>query len=215
MLDARRHHTDDAGDDLVSVLLGAELDGAPLNARQLLEYCEVLVEAGNETTRNAISGAVLAFCEHPDAWDRLRSHPELVPDAVEEILRWVSPITHFARVATQDSEVRGITIPAGDFVALYFASANRDEDVFDEPFRFRIDRRPNPHLAFGFGEHFCMGAHLARVELDVMLRLLLERFDGFELAGPVGRLRSTINGSIKHLPVRYRAADRMGGADGG
>jgi cytochrome P450 len=99
-----------------------------------------------------------------------------------------------------------MTIRAGDPVALYFASANRDEDVFDDPFTFRLDRRPNPHLAFGFGEHFCMGAHLARVELDVMFRHLLARFDSFELSGPVERLRSTINGSIKHLPLRYRMA---------
>jgi cytochrome P450 len=196
----------DLGDDLVSVLLRAELDGAPLNAEQLLQYCEVLVEAGNETTRNAITGGVLAFCEHPETWEQVRAHPELLPDTVEEILRWVSPISHFARVATEDCEVRGTTIRAGDPVALYFASANRDEDVFDDPFTFRIDRRPNPHLAFGFGEHFCMGAHLARVELDVMLRLLLARFESFELAGPVERLRSTINGSIKHLPVRYCTA---------
>ena len=200
-LDQRRAQP---GDDLVGVLLAADLDGEPLNAKQLLEYCEVLVEAGNETTRNAITGGVLAFCEHPDQWQKLRRHPELLPDAVEEILRWVSPITHFARVATEDCEVRGKQIRAGDPVALYFASANRDEDVFDDPFTFRIDRRPNPHLAFGFGEHFCMGAHLARVELVVMFHLLLERFDGFELAGTVERLRSTINGSIKHLPVRYR-----------
>ncbi len=196
----------DLGDDLVSVLLRADLDGAPLDAEQLLSYCEVLVEAGNETTRNAISGGVLAFCEHPAEWTRLREHPELMGDAVEEILRWVSPITHFARVATEDCEVRGMAIRAGDPVALYFASANRDEDVFDDPFTFRVDRRPNPHLAFGFGEHFCMGAHLARVELDVMLRQLLARFDAFELSGPVKRLRSTINGSIKHLPLRYRTA---------
>ncbi len=152
-----------SGDDLLNVLLDADLDGVPLGAEQLLEYCEVLVEAGNETTRNAISGGVLAFCEHPGTWEQLRAHPELMPDAVEEILRWVSPITHFARVATEDSEMHGMTIHAGDPVALYFASANRDEDVFDDPFAFRLDRRPNPHLAFGFGEHFCMGAHLARV----------------------------------------------------
>jgi cholest-4-en-3-one 26-monooxygenase len=195
-----------AGDDLLNVLLDADLAGAPLNAVQLLEYCEVLVEAGNETTRNAITGGVLAFCEHPGTWARLRAHPALVPDAVEEILRWVSPISHFARVATEDCEVRGMTIRAGDPVALYFASANRDEDVFDDPFSFRVDRKPNPHLAFGFGEHFCMGAHLARVELDVMFRILLARFESFELSGPVERLRSTINGSIKHLPIRYRTA---------
>ncbi len=205
LIEERRRQPSPA-DDLVNVLLAADIDGTPLNAVQLLEYCEVLVEAGNETTRNAITGGVLAFCEHPGAWEQLRAHPELVPDAVEEILRWVSPITHFARVATEDCEVHGMTIRAGDPVALYFASANRDEEVFDDPFTFRIDRRPNPHLAFGFGEHFCMGAHLARVELDVMFRLLLTRFDAFELSGPVERLRSTINGSIKHLPLRYCTA---------
>jgi cholest-4-en-3-one 26-monooxygenase len=196
----------DPGEDLVSVLIGATIDGEPLTTDSLLDYCELLVEAGNETTRNAISGAVLAFCEHPGEWERLRRQVELMPDAIDEILRWVSPITHFARVASQDSEVHGMTIRAGDQLALYFASANRDEDVFDDPFAFRIDRRPNPHLAFGVGEHFCVGAHLARAELDVMLRLLLERVGRFESAGPAERLRSTINGSIKHLSVKYSSA---------
>jgi cholest-4-en-3-one 26-monooxygenase len=193
----------DPRDDLVSELLTVEIDGVPLNQEQLLSYCELLVEAGNETTRNAISGGLLAFSENPDQWARLRAEPELLPDAVEEILRWVTPISHFTRVATEDVEVRGVTIPAGEQVALYFASANRDEEVFADPFEFRIDRRPNPHLAFGFGEHFCMGAHLARVELDVVFRLLLARLESFEVSGPVERLESLINGSIKHLPIRY------------
>ena len=121
-------------------------------------------------------------------------------------MRWVSPISHFTRIATEDVEVRGVTIPAGDQVALYFASANRDEDVFEDPFAFRVDRRPNPHLAFGFGEHFCMGAHLARVEIEVMFRHLFERVGSFELAGPVERLSSIVNGSIKRLPIRLHHA---------
>ena len=203
LIDERRNQL---GDDLVSVLIRATIDGEPLSTTSIVHYCELLVEAGNETTRNAISGGVLAFCEHPDEWDRLRAQPELVPDAVDEILRWVSPITHFARVASQDAVVHGQQIHEGDQLALYFASANRDEDVFDDPFTFDVGRRPNPHLAFGVGEHFCVGAHLARVELDVMVRLLLARVDRFELGGPVERLRSTINGSIKHLPVKYRGA---------
>jgi cholest-4-en-3-one 26-monooxygenase len=194
----------DPGDDLVSELIRAEIDGSPLTHEQLMSYCELLVEAGNETTRNAISGGLLAFSEHPAEWEKLRSRPELLPDAVEEILRWASPISHFTRTATDDVEVRGVTIRAGDQVALYFASANRDEDVFDEPFAFRVDRRPNPHLAFGFGEHFCMGAHLARLEIDTMFRLLLGRLEAFDLSGPVERLDALINGSIKHLPIRYR-----------
>src|SRR4029079_15199844 len=112
-----------------------------------------------------------------------------------------------SRVAAADAEVRGVTIPAGEQVALYFGSANRDEDVFDDPFAFRIDRRPNPHLAFGFGEHFCMGAHLARVEIEVIYRHLLERVESLEVAGDVERLASITNGSIKRLPIRITPAD--------
>ncbi|MBK5289268.1 MAG: cytochrome P450 [Acidimicrobiia bacterium] len=193
-------------DDLVSDLIAGRIDGTPLTEEQLVVYCELLVEAGNETTRNAISGGLLAFCEYPDEWARLRAHPELLPDAVEEILRWVSPISHFTRTATEDCEIRGVPIRAGDQLALYFASANRDEEVFDDPFTFRIDRRPNPHLAFGFGEHFCMGAHLGRVELETIFRHLLARLQAFEGSGPIERLESAVNGSIKHLPLRYRLA---------
>ena len=137
-------------------------------------------------------------------WERLRDRPELMPDAVEEILRYVSPIIHFTRMATEDSEVRGVKIREGAHVALFFASANRDEEVFDDPFAFRIDRHPNPQLAFGFGEHFCMGAHLARLEMETVFRHLLTRLASFEVSGPVERLNSAVNGGIKHLPVRWR-----------
>lgn len=193
-------------DDLVSELIAGTVNGEPLTQEQLVAYCELFVEAGNETTRNAISGGLLAFCERPEQWDKLRAAPELVPDAVEEILRWVSPISHFTRVATEDYDLRGRHIRAGDQVALYYASANRDEEVFNDPFTFRVDRRPNPHLAFGFGEHFCVGTHLARVEIELILRSLLARFDGFELSGPIERLGSAVNGSIKRLPLRSRPA---------
>jgi len=201
LIEARRQ---DPEDDLVSLLLAADLGGAALTDIQLLSYAELLVEAGNETTRNAISGGLLALAEHPGEWEKLGADPERVPDAVEEMLRWVSPISHFTRIATEDAEVGGVTIPAGEQVALYFASANRDEDVFDDPFAFRIDRQPNQHLAFGFGEHFCMGAQLARVEIEVMYRRLLERIDSFQVAGTVERLSSITNGSLKRLPVRCR-----------
>jgi cytochrome P450 len=190
------------GDDLVSVLLRATIDDAPLTVEQLLNYCELLVEAGNETTRNAITGAVLAFTEHPEQWDLLRDRRELLPRAVEEILRWVSPIIYFTRVATHDVELGGEHIRAGDRLALFFASANRDEDVFGDPFTFRVDRDPNPHLAFGIGEHFCMGANLARAELEVIFGLLLDLAEAFELAGALERLASNQNGSIKRLPIR-------------
>jgi len=191
-------------DDLVTELLRGSIDGEPLTEEQLLSYCELFVEAGNETTRNAISGGLLAFCEHPGAWEKLRADPEQLPAAVEEILRWVSPISHFTRVATEDTEIRGTKIAAGEQLALYFASANRDEEVFDDPFTFRIDRRPNPHLAFGFGEHVCLGAHLARVEIETVYRHLLARLESFELAGQIERLQSAVNGSLKRLPLRYR-----------
>jgi cytochrome P450 len=196
----------DPQDDLVSELIRARIDGAPLTQEQLVSYCELIVEAGNETTRNAISGGLLAFCEHRDEWDKLRAHPELLPDAVEEILRWVSPIAHFTRTATEDSEVRGTQIRAGEQVAVFYASANRDEEVFEDPFAFRVDRRPNRHLAFGIGEHYCMGAHVARVELETIFRHLLARLEHFEVSGPVQRLSSNVNGGLKHLPLRYRLA---------
>jgi cytochrome P450 len=194
----------DPGDDIISQLIAAEIDGRPLTPVQLLNYAELLVEAGNETTRNAISGGLLAFSEHPDQWERLKGDPGLLPVAVEEILRWVSPIIHFVRTATEDCEVRGQRITSGDKVALFYASANRDEDVFDAPFEFRIDRQPNHHLAFGSGAHFCMGANLARVELETLFRHLLARLDSFELTAPAERLNSAVNGGIKHLDLRCR-----------
>lgn len=199
LIEARRNDPDDG---LVSALIAGEIDGRPLDDEQLLGYCELLVEAGNETTRNAISGGLLAFAEHPAEWDRLRADPSLVDLAADEILRWVSPISHFARTALRDCQVSGATIAAGDQLAIYFASANRDEGVFADPFDFRIDRRPNPHLAFGFGEHVCMGAHMARLELQAVFRHLLTRLEAFEVVGTVERLRSTVNGSIKRLPLR-------------
>jgi cytochrome P450 len=203
LIEERRGHLEE---DLTSQLIRADIDGAPLTSEQLVLYCELIVEAGNETTRNAISGGLLAFAQHPDQWQRLREHPDLLPTAVDEILRWVSPISHFTRTATEDYELREQKIRAGQQVALYFASANRDEEIFDDPFTFRVDRRPNPHLAFGFGEHFCMGAHIARVEIETIYRQLLERLEEFEVAGPVERLSSITNGSIKRLPLRYRMA---------
>ncbi len=203
LIEARRR---DPGDDIVSHLLASEIDGRPLTELQLLMYCELIVEAGNETTRNAISGGLLAFSEHRGEWEKLRDAPELMDDAVEEMLRWVSPIIHFTRMATEDAEVHGVEVAEGDRVALFFASANRDEDVYEDPFEFRIDRHPNPHLAFGVGQHFCMGAHLARLEMETVFRHLMKRLESFEVVGPVERLNSAVNGGIKHLPLRCRLA---------
>jgi cytochrome P450 len=203
LIEARRAAPED---DLVSQLAHTELEGRDLTPIELLAYCEIMVEAGNETTRNAISGGLLAFCEHPAEWEKLRRRPDLLGPAVEEILRWTSPIIAFARHATEDCELRGEKILRGEQLALFYPSANRDEEVFAEPFAFRVDRQPNRHLAFGVGEHFCLGAHVARVELETIFRHLLVRFESFELAGPVSRLHSATVGGIKHLPIRYRLA---------
>jgi cytochrome P450 len=170
----------------------------------VLAYCLIIVIAGNETTRNATSGGMLALAQHPAELAKIQKNPALLPTAIEEILRWTSPIIHFARTATQDVEIRGKKIRKGEQLALYYPSANRDEDVFDRPFTFDVTRDPNRHLAFGIGEHFCAGAHVARLELEVAFKHLLPRLAEVEVAGEVERLRSNLVGGIKHLPIRYR-----------
>ena len=191
-------------DDIVSTLANAELGGASLPTLELLSYYFLLVVAGNETTRNAMSGGLLALIENPGEWQKLRRNPALLDSAVEEIVRWTTPVIQFCRTATEDLELRGQKIRAGDNLCLFYPSANRDEEVFEDPFAFRVDRQPNPHLAFGVGEHVCLGAHLARLELRVMIRQLVERVEHIELAAPVSRLRSSFVGGIKRMPVRYR-----------
>jgi cholest-4-en-3-one 26-monooxygenase len=190
-------------DDLTSVIANSTLDGEPLPTLELLSYFFLLVVAGNETTRNATSGGLLAFIENPEQWRLLKSDPSLIGRAVEEIVRWTTPVIQFARTPTQDTEIRGQKIKAGETMCLFYPSANRDEEVFEAPFRFDISRDPNPHLAFGIGEHFCLGANLARLELEVIFNQLAERLDHVELAGPVERLRSSFVGGIKHMPIRY------------
>ncbi len=138
-------------DDIVTLLTRSEIDGVPLTQKQIVSYCELLLEAGNETTRDAIASAMETFLQYPDEWERLRRRPELLPNAVEEILRWVSPINYFKRTATQDCELAGQQINAGDRVVLFWVSANRDEEVFDDPSEFRIDRQASQHVVFGFG----------------------------------------------------------------
>ena len=146
---------------------------------------------------------------------RLKYDPSLALSAAEEVLRWTSPIIHFVRTATAETELRGHKIRAGDTVAMFYPSANRDDTVFEDPFKFDIGRRPNRHLAFGIGEHYCLGANLARLELQAMFRQLAQRLESLEITGPVGRLRANFVGGIKHMPVRYRmsAAKKMHAAE--
>jgi cholest-4-en-3-one 26-monooxygenase len=190
-------------EDLVTLLTQAEIDGEVLTEEEILAFCQLLVLAGNETTRNAISGGLLAFIEHPGQWERLRADRALLPTAVEEILRWSSPLAHMMRTATRDVAIRDQQIKAGDRVILWYPSANRDEEAFPDPDRFDVGRTPNDHLAFGFGEHFCLGAGLARLEIRVMFDALLDRLTDIELTGPVERLRSTFLHGIKHMPIRF------------
>ncbi|MES4792483.1 MAG: cytochrome P450 [Chloroflexota bacterium] len=189
--------------DLPTILLEAEVDGEKLTEADILQFCFLLIVAGNETTRNAISGGLQVLCEHPDQKRQLIEDPSLMDTAIEEILRWTSPLHHMARTATEDVELHGKTIRAGDRVIMWYPSANRDEDVFPEPYRFDIRRTPNDHLAFGIGEHFCLGAGFARKELKVMFEELFRRFPDIEVVGPPERLRSTFINGIKHLPVRF------------
>jgi cytochrome P450 len=191
------------GEDLLSVLGNAQINGRPLTERELAHNGTLYVGAGLETTRNAISAGLLALIEHPAELELLLQNEALMPTAVEEILRWSSPVTHFARVAMKDTELGGKQIHEGDRVVLWFPSANRDEEVFANPFTFDIRRTPNEHLAFSKGEHYCAGAHLARLELRLMLQALLKRTKQIELTGKVERLRSNFLAGIKHMPVRF------------
>jgi cytochrome P450 len=191
-------------DDMVSVLANSRIDGAPLPDFELLSYFALLVVAGNETTRNAASGGLLALIENPAERAMLVDDPSRVRSAVEEIARWTTPVIQFCRTAQEDFELHGQTIRAGESMCLFYPSANRDETVFDDPDDFRVGRRPNPHLAFGIGEHFCLGANLARLELCVIFEQLTRRLEDVELAAPPVRMRSSFLGGIKRMPIRYR-----------
>jgi len=191
--------------DLASVIANARLDGEYLPATELLSYFGLIAVAGHETTRNATTGGLAALIDHPEQWRRLQADPTgLARTAADEIARYTSPVIQFCRTAAEDVELRGRRIRRGDVLVLFYPSANRDEEVFDAPDAFRVDRRPNPHLAFGIGEHFCLGAHLARLELRVMFRRLGARLEAVEAAGPRQYLTSSFVGGIKHLPIRYR-----------
>jgi cholest-4-en-3-one 26-monooxygenase len=192
-------------DDAASALAGGIVNSEPLPQFELLSYFALLIIAGNETTRNAISGGLYALINHPEQMASLKENPAgLAKPAVEEILRWTSPVVQFSRIATADTELHGQQIREGDVVAMFYPSANRDDEVFANPNCFDIRREPNPHVAFGIGEHYCLGANLARLELQAMFRQLAERLHSVELAGPIQRMRSSFVGGIKHMPIRYR-----------
>jgi cytochrome P450 len=201
LIEQRRH---DPGDDLISALLAAEIDGQRLTLPELLGFGSLLLVAGNETTTNLIGNALLLFAEHPEVWERLRANPALLPQAIEEVLRYRSPVQSMYRVARHATELEGEVVPAGAFVVAWIGSANHDERQFPDPERFDIDRQPNRHLAFGQGIHFCLGAPLARLEAKIALGAMLNRFGAISRANdaPLERLPSTIVYGLRSLPLR-------------
>ena len=192
-------------EDLTSVILDSTFGDAPMSDIDFGSFFVQLVTAANDTTKTMLSSGVLALLSHPSQLVEVRSDRSLVPGAVEEILRWANPLHYFRRTATQDTEVGGTRIEAGQKLAMVYTSANRDESVFPDPHRFDIHRTPNPHLSFGIGQHFCLGAHLARLEGKVFFEDLLSRFPRLESTGPPRRVRSNLNNALKSFPLRlYR-----------
>ena len=204
--DLAAHKRANPSDDIVSTLLAAEVEGERLTDLEFDMFFELLAVAGNETTRNLISHGMLALIEHPDQRQLLLDDPALLGSAVDEMLRYASPVMYMRRTARADLELHGETIREGDKVALWYIAANHDPAVFDDPHRFDVRRQPNEYLAFGGGgPHFCLGSHLAKLEITVMFEELLKRAPAAELAGPVERLRSNFINGIKHLPVSVAA----------
>ena len=192
--------------DIVTQLLTAEIDGEKLEHMEFVYFFLLLAVAGNETTRNLLSGGLLALTENPGERERLLRDRSLMPTAVEEMLRWVTPVMSFRRTATRDAEIRGVPVRAGESVVMFYPSANRDADHFPDADRFDVGRMPNDHVAFGGrGPHHCLGANLARMEIRVMFEEILDRMPDFELAAEPSRLRSNLICGIKHLPIRFTA----------
>ena len=194
------------GDDLASVLANGKIDGEAMGPMETLGYYLIVFNAGHDTTKNALAGGIRALVEHPEQFEMLRRDPSLVPSAVEEILRWTSSVNYMKRTVAEDVVVNGKTLSKGEALVLFYASANRDEDVFDDPFTFDITRKPNPHLAFGVGEHFCMGAHFARRSMAAILHELVRRVEAWDLAGDPEWIQASFVVGLKHLPVRYQIA---------
>lgn len=190
-------------DDLASAIANGTIDGEPLSDMDTVSYYVIIASAGHDTTKDAISGGLRALIDHPAELARLNADPGLLPTAIEEMIRWTTPVKEFMRTATSDTRVRGVPIAAGESVYLAYASGNRDEEVFDDPFRFDIGREPNKHVSFGYGVHYCLGAALARMEMTSLFSELLPRLESIELAGEPELSATTFVGGLKHLPIRY------------
>jgi cytochrome P450 len=190
-------------DDLASAIANARVDGEPLSDFDTASYYVIIATAGHDTTSSTIAGGLHALLEHPGELERLRTDPGLLTLAADEMIRWVTPVKEFMRTASADTEVGGVPVAEGESVLLSYPSANRDESVFADPFRFDVGRDPNRHLAFGFGVHYCLGAALARMEIRALFAELLPRLDSIEMAGTPEWIATTFVGGLKHLPIRY------------
>jgi cytochrome P450 len=190
-------------EDLASAIANGRIDGEYLSDMDTLSYYVIVASAGHDTTKDAISGGLLALIKNPDELTRLRDNMDLMPTAVEEMIRWTTPVKEFMRTAAEDTTVRGVPIAKGESVYLAYVSGNRDEEVFDEPFRFDVSRDPNKHVAFGYGVHFCLGAALARMEMNSLFSELIPRLESIELTGEPELAATTFVGGLKHLPIRY------------
>jgi cytochrome P450 len=197
---SRREHPTD---DLASAIANGRIDGEPLSDVDTASYYVIVASAGHDTTKDAISGGLLALIENPGELARLRQNMDLMGTAVEEMIRWTTPVKEFMRTAAEDTVVRGVPIAKGESVYLAYVSGNRDEDVFSEPFRFDVGRDPNKHVAFGYGVHFCLGAALARMEMNSLFTELIPRLESIELTGAPELAATTFVGGLKHLPIRY------------
>jgi cytochrome P450 len=193
-------------DDLATVIAEARIDGQPIGDMEAMSYYVIVATAGHDTTSSTAAGGLLALLQHPAELAKLRADPALLPAAIDEMLRWVTPVRHFMRTATSDYVLNGRDIKAGDALLMSYPSANRDEAAFDAPFAFRADRSPNRHIAFGYGPHLCLGQHLAKMEVRAFFAELLPRLAEIELGGEPAWVESTFVGGLKRLPVRYRMA---------
>jgi len=192
------------GSDLATVIANGQIDGAPINDFEAMSYYVIVATAGHDTTSSSTAGAVWGMCEYPDAFAKVKADPSLIPGLVDEAIRWVTPVKHFMRSATADTEVGGRKIAKGDWLWLSYPSGNRDETVFEAPDEFRPDRSPNRHLAFGYGAHLCLGQHLAKMEMRILFEELMPRLQSLEFAGPATRSEANFVSGPKRLPIRYR-----------
>ena len=190
-------------DDVASVIANATIDGQPIGHLEAISYYIIVATAGHDTTSSTAAGGLLALMQNPEEFAKLRANPDLLPGAIDEMIRWTTPVKHFFRTAAVDYELRGQKIKKGDNLLMCYWSANRDADAFDDPFSFRIERTPNKHLAFGYGAHVCLGQHLAKMEIRALYTELLARLDHIELAGDPAWVEASFVSGLKRLPVRY------------